>query len=369
MSSIGMSKGPALGIGSKTAFGFKGIAVEPYQPKVLSPWEFSASQELDPLVMCAFGRRGDGKTLWMVTTEAIMLQSYQKHGARPTQRNPNGFKVASNIHIQFADFCNPALVDMLVGYDERLKRMNLAIDEILSFLPSRRSTARVNVDAANAVVQIRKDENEIVSTTQKPQNIDSQLLDQVDLFVMPILYNRRWTPVRELWTHKLTGRMEYKATSMRLLLWDWWGNFTGKQFRKGWPPQMSGEPPDYILDYHNVHELFSWYHTKEKVPSIWHRNRGNVIVGQWEEELTEMAEEFAPDVIAEEKDAGRTMATLNDLIAAQGADVMVASLLNQAKQLDKSIRSTKDLALKMESAGYHVIKEGRYGYRAFMVEE
>ena len=337
-------------------------------PKLLTPSDFAASQELDPLIMLGFGRRGDGKTLWMALTLYIMLQSYIKHGNRPTPRNPNGFKIASNIHMQFADFCNPALVDMLINYESKLRRMQLGIDEILSFLPSRRTMARVNVDAANALVQIRKDEMEIVTTTQKPQNIDSQMLDQIDLFVLPLLYNRRWVPVREIWTHKMTGRMQYKPTSMRLLIWDWWGNFTGKQYSKRWPPQMSGEQPDYTIDYHNIHEIFSWFHTKEKVPSIWHRNRANVIIEQWEEEMTQMAAELAPDVIDEEADAGRVIATIDDLIAAQGDDVMVASLLNEAKAIDKNIKGTRELALRMEQAGYHVQKEGRYGYRALKLE-
>ena len=341
-------------------------------PQLLSPWELSASEELDPLVVLAFGRRGDGKTLWMTTTLSIMLQQYIRHKRRPTRRHPDGFKIATNYHVQFSDFNNPMVVDMISSYDQRMRRLCAGIDEILSYVPSRRSSARVNVDWANALVQIRKLDMEIVSTTQFPQNLDSQMLQQIDLFVVPILYNRQWIPQRELWTHKMTGKMEYKPTSIRFMVWDWWGHFTGKQWSKRWPPQMSGEPPDDVKDYHNVHELFSWFSTKEQIPSIWHRNREDVIIREWEQELTEMAEEYAPDVIEEEEETARghqNIATLADLIAAQPDDVLVNTLLEEAQRLDKSVKTSRQLASRMEEAGYTMIRESRYGWRAIRLEQ
>jgi hypothetical protein len=297
-----------------------------------------------------------------------MLQRYIKGGNRPSHRFPEGFKIATNYHVQFSDFNNPMLVDMISNYDDRMRRMCAGIDEMLAYVPSRRSSARVNVDWGNALVQIRKLDMEIVSTTQYPQNIDSQMLQQIDLFVMPILYNRQWIPERSLWTHKMTGKMIYKPTSIRFLVWDWWGHVTGKQWSKRWPPQLSGEPPDDIKEYHMVHELFSWFSTKEQIPSIWHRNRDNVIMAEWEQELTAMAAEYAPDVIEEEEEAGKgykTPATIKDFIAAQPDDVLVSSLLEQAQAVDRTVKNARDLATRMEEAGFEIVHQGsRYGWRA-----
>lgn len=337
------------------------------EAKLLHPWELAASQELDPLISLFFGRRGDGKTLCMTAILSIMLQCYLKNKMRFSEQRPEGFKLATNYHVQFADFNNPMLVDMLSNYDERMRRIICGIDEILSFVPSRRTMSRANLDFANSLIQIRKLDIEIVSATQKPQNIDSQMLDQIDLFILPLLYNKQWIPIRELWSHKMTGKLEYKPTAARLMIWDWWGSFTGKQYSKRWPPQMSGEPPDYTLDLHNIHELFSWFSTKEQVPSLWHSNRRNVIGREWAGELEAMAAEFEPDIIAEEGE-GAAPATVTDLINAQPNNVMVSTILDAARLLDKTIKSSKELAVKMEGQGFHVVKEGRYGYRALRLE-
>lgn len=326
----------------------------------------AATNELDPLVAMSFGRRGDGKSLWMTCTLLAQLQRFYKYGCRPSPRYPNGFKIATNYHVLFSDFSNPMLVDMISGYDERLKRVTAGIDEVGSYVPSRRSSARVNVDWGNALVQIRKIDMELVSTTQYPQNIDSQMLQQIDLFVMPLLYNYRWVPERELWSHKATGRMVYKPTSLHFLVWDWWGNHTGKQWQKRWPPQLSGEPPDDTKDYHNVHEVFSWFSTKERIPSMWHRNRQNIILQEWEHELTDMAEEYAPEVMEEQAEEReyRKPATIKDLVNAQPDDVFLYTLLDEARKIDPNIKSAYQLASKFEQEGWTVIKEGRFGYRA-----
>lgn len=335
---------------------------------LISPWDIVASQELDPLITIFFGRRGDGKTLAMTVTLAMMLQAYQKHGQRFSQRHPEGFKLATNYHVQFSDFSNPMLVDMISNSEEKLRRSVCGIDEILSYVPSRRTMAKGNLSWAGALVQIRKMDMEILSTTQKPQNIDSQMLDQIDLFILPVLYNKRWVPVREQWTHRMTGRMQLKPVSVKLLIWDWWGTFTGKQYSKRWPPQMSGEPPDFILDYHYIHELFSWYSTKERVPTAWTANRDDILAVEWAAELDDMAAELEPEITAENAE-GAPIATVTDLINAQPDDVLVASLVDTAKMLDKNVKGVRDLNERMERLGFYVIKDGRNGFRALRLKE
>jgi len=342
-----------------------GLGPTPYTEQkdtLITPEDILGSQELDPLVTLFFGRRGDGKTLCMTVILMMMLKAYIQHGQRYSKRHPDGFKLATNYHVQFADFSNPMLVDMISNSEEMLKKSVCGIDEILSYVPSRRTMAKGNLNWANALVQIRKMDMEIVSTTQKPQNIDSQMLDQIDLFMLPILYNKRWRPVQEQWTHRKTGRMHLKPISACLLIWDWWGTFTGKQYSKRWPPQMSGEQPDFTLHLHNIDNLFSWYSTKERVPAMWGANRDDILSREWKDELDAMVGDLEPEII--ESNSEKVIATLSDLINAQPDDVMVATLLDNAKLLDNNIHTVSQLADRMELSGFHIIKEGRWGFRA-----
>lgn len=346
-------------LGMRPSLGLKGMNFNgPDEgPGLMKPEDIIVNQELDPLIVLFFGRRGDGKTLCMTATLNIMLQAYIKHGKRFSERYPEGFKLATNYHVQFSDFCDPHIVDMLSNMDERFRRMCLGVDEILSYVPSRRTMARINVDfATNFLVQIRKFDIELITTTQRPQNIDSQMLDQIDLFVMPVLFNRQWVPEKELWTHKRTGKMIYRATSCRLLIWDWWGTFTGKQYAKRWPPMMSGEPPDWTMDYHGLHELFPWFSTKEAIPAMWHHKREDTLAAGWADAMEEVAQEYAGEEIEEDEERA-PIATIPDLIAAQPEIVVVSNLLSEAKALDKNIKSAK-LRDMLEGAGYLIYKEG-----------
>jgi len=230
--------------------------------------------------------------------------------------------------------------------------------------------ARGNLDfVTNCLVQIRKFDMEMLCTTQRPQNLDSQMLDQIDFFIMPVLYNKQWVPEKELWSHKHTGRMLYRAVSARLLIWDWWGTYTGKQYRKIWPPMMSGEPPDYTMDFHRVHELYSWYSSKEPIPAMWHRKREDTLAKGWTDTMTEIAQDYAPEAEEQETD-GVPAATIGELIAAQPPDLYIRSsgLFDRAKKLDRNISMARFM-VNMEDAGYTIIREGRYGYRAVRIGE
>lgn len=364
--SLAPSSGGLLVPGGGTRLHGVDFGDEDQAPNVLTPEEIISSQELDPLIILFFGRRGDGKTLAMTTTLNIMLRAYIAKGTRYSERHPDGFKIGTNYHVQFADFNDPHLVDMLSEADERYRRMVVAVDEILSYVPSRRTMARANVNfATNCLVQIRKFDMEMLATTQKPQNIDSQMLDQIDLFIMPVLFNRRWVPERALWTHKPTGRMLRRATSVRLLIWDWWGTFTGKQYAKRWPPMLSGEEPDWILDYHGIHELFSWFHTKEPIPAMWHHKREDNLARTWADAMGDIAQEFTPE---EEEEAAFTIASLDDLISAQGDEVVLHSILEEAQRLDKRIKSINDLKRAFDEKGFLIDRHSRKGWVALRTE-
>lgn len=327
------------------------------QPPLFLPEELPFGVNFDPLVILFFGRRGDGKTLSMTALMDCMRRRYEASGQKYSSRNPEGFKLASNYHVQFADFNDPKVVDMVNAYDDRFRKMLLSVDEILSYVPSRRSNARSNVDFANFLVQIRKLDMELLSTTQRPQNIDSQMLDQIDLFISPILFNKRWIMERALWTGKPTGKLIWAPTAVRLQCWDWWGTFTGDQRRKPWPPQVSGERPDYILDLHNIDGIFHQFSSKEQVPSIWSANRDDVLLRSWEKEMRVMADALNPE-IAEVEAEGVPDATMADLVKGQGDTVDVREMMEQARQA--GISGTYPEALRLlEGSGYSLIKKGR----------
>lgn len=327
--------------------------------KLLEPEDIPGATEFDPTVSLFFGRRGDGKTLCMTFLLAAMKRRYIKSRSLWSRDNLDGFRLATNYQVQFAELNDPYIVDKVSSYDDGMRRLYMALDEVLSYMPSRRSMARTNVDFTNFLVQIRKLDTELVSTTQMPQNLDSQLLQQIDCFMQPILFNKKWLPKRDLWTHKKTGEMIYRATSARILVWDWWGNLgVGRQVYKRWPPSASGELPDCTWDWHGLDNLFSWFSTKEQVPSIWHRNRDTMLSKNWQDFLGATATEYAPTDVVQEKEEGPPPATLDELIAAQPDLVPFNDLFDLAKDINKSL-GTSQLAGLLESHGYTIEGKGR----------
>jgi len=330
--------------------GFTSLAPYPSQQNdetsaAYSPWELLTSNELDPLVIMFFGRRGEGKTLTMTAMGSIMMQAYAAQGQKFSRRHPYGFRLASNYHVKFADFNNPMLVDLLVKFPPWAHHILCMVDEILAYFPSRRTMARGNLDFGTFLQQIRKRDIEMICTTQFPQNLDGQMLQQINLFVMPILYNRK--------------------NSVRLLIWDWWGQYTGRIWHKHWPPIE--EPPDYKLSIHGLHGIFPWFESKEVVAPMWSGAREEIIEQNWKNELDQME---ASAAAAEQEQhvliggAQQAPKTLKELAESCEDDFYIATILDDAKGLDRNIKAVGDLAEYLSSAGFMVHKEGRYGYRA-----
>lgn len=374
LSPTNIGLGPRKGGSALSTIGAGGVTLAPSTQiatqQAITAEELIASTELNPLVSIFFGRRGDGKTLCMTAILNIMKRAYLHKGWDISQRFGDGFKLATNYHVQFSDINDPFLIERFNETDTELEHALLGFDEILSFIPSRRTMARSNLDFAQGIVQIRKGEQEIVSATQKPQNIDSQMLDQIDLFIMPLLFNYQWVPQKELWTHKNTGKMWYKPTAVRLLIWDWWGTFTGKMYSKRWPPYLSGEWPDYFLNLYGIHELFSWFSTKERVPAIWQHNRFDILAEQgWtaedaeaEDAIGDMANQIDSEAEGIRKDAPPP-ATIQEWVNAQADVVSIEKVIDEAKMFRPNV-SNAQLADLFEEAGYTIYKRGKYGYLA-----
>ena len=335
---------------ARTAGSTKSVQLYPGQKKeaaILLPWEVPVSGSFYPIIAMFWGRRGQGKTLSMTAVGAMMLQRYLWAGIKSSAANPDGHKICANYHVSFADFYNPMLVDMLVDFPPWAHHMTCLVDEILAYFPNRRSLARGNLNFGTFLQQIRKRKIELLFTTQFPQNMDKIMVEQVDLFIRPEIYNR--------------------GNSVRLIIHDWWGQFTGNMWTKKWPPIF--EPPDWIIPIHGIKNVYGAYPTEEVVAPMWSGNRMEIVNQQWtEEELASQRTnppgkeggplEVAPNsAINPEHD--RAVRSVEELILRQGDEFFTDEIIDTAKILDGTIKQTADMHRALALHGYTIMRVGR----------
>ena len=65
---------------------------------------------------------------------------------------------------------------------------------------------------------------------------------------------------------------------MVIKIFDWWGIWTGKDFRKPWPPQPGWE--DWTIVWHNLEHIWHKYNTDDFQPSVWSANRDAILAHQ-----------------------------------------------------------------------------------------
>ncbi len=331
---------------NRTSGSSKHVELYPGQKKedtLLLPWEVPVSGSFYPIIAMFWGRRGQGKTLSMTTVGAMMLQRYIRWGIKSSPSNPNGHKICANYHVDFADFYNPMLVDMMVDFPPWAHDMTVMVDEILAYFPNRRSLARGNLNFGTFLQQIRKRHIELLFTTQFPQNMDKIMVEQVDLFIRPELYNR--------------------GNSVRLIIHDWWGQFTGNMISKKWPPIH--EPPDWIIPIHNIKNVYGAYPTDEVVAPMWSGNRNAIIKGQWTDEEIDSQHTNPPKdgggplEVINSPEQERAIRSVEDLILSQGpAPFYIDKIIDQAKKFDETIRQTKDMHRILGAMGYTIIRDG-----------
>ena len=208
-----------------------------------SPWW----RQFRPLVCMFFGRRGKGKTLAM-STVAKYQQARYRHAKVDMQ-------VMANYHLDFADRASPYIVNDMAAYPDWARRAILCIDEVGSQFPSRRSLAGVNLNFANFLTQIRKRDVEVQFTTQFPQVVDQLVLLQVDLFI--------------------ECDVDRAGRTLDLYIHDWWGQWTGKNYRKPWPPDS--DTYDEARTIYNPRRLYGQYKTGEVIAAQWDKNRDDLI--------------------------------------------------------------------------------------------
>ena len=169
-------------------------------------------------VVMFIGRRGHGKT--------ALLTAIAGHMQRQFRRRKFAGRIFSNYAINFLDpirdYYHPYLIEDVQEFPLWFRDGYLVMDEIQSFATSRRSMSKSNVNISAFLTQIRHRNIQAAFTTQFSQTIDYQVLLQVDLFIRVKTLDR--------WPGGFPRIVELEKH-------DYWGQFTGKDYRKAWPPQ------------------------------------------------------------------------------------------------------------------------------------
>jgi len=305
-----------------------------FMPNLIVPATIPGSYSFTPTISLLAGARGKGKTLTMTAIGRMMLDRFIASGQH--------HKVMSNYHVDFAYYSHPLLIDMLMDFPSWAHHLFVMVDELDAYFPSMRAQTRVSLSFGTFIKQIRKRGIELIFTTQHPQEIDRRLLRQVDLFLYPTLVNRR--------------------NDLRLRVWDWWGNYSGDQRVKKWPPWVEphAEPPDAEWAILNIATMFGQYRTDEVVAPLWSDQRENILMDEWGADITKAAEkaEQAQAQLDGTETEPETAATLFDLIEAQGERFQVHRLYGEAKTLERTITSPKAFRDWLANRGWLVVKDG-----------
>ena len=218
--------------------------------------DISPRLEAFPAVIMLMGRRNKGKTLTM-TALAKEQKNWFRTAGIPVQPP---FKIATNFWTSFSDWQNGYIMDDIVSFPAEARNMLLCIDEIQTAASNRRSMSKGAINIIQFLTMIRKRSIECIFTTQFPQVVDYQILLQVDFFIEVERY----------------GNAVYAFTH------DWWGQYTGKNFRKPWPPRRS--MADDIRVIGNINTVFGDYNTFQSIPPTYlgEESRDSMIDLEWD---------------------------------------------------------------------------------------
>ena len=302
-------------------------------------------RELRPLVILFMGRRYQGKTVSMTYTGLIQHLRYQ------AVKSP--MRVFSNYKVSFAYNKaekgapwggDPYLLDKLMEFPVWAHDCYILVDEIGSAFPGRRSLASPNVLAAQLLTQIRKRDMELCFTTQFPQTLDQQVIQQIDLFVMC-----------EQFHYRKNGQWRQ---GIELKVWDYWGQYTGDMRRKWWPPYY--EPFDWQMTYYNTDIVWPMFNTKEVISPLWSKARENIIAQQWDisrEELDQGAEKFFTSPQRVSYPDLKLPQTMEEILATQKGPFNIMAIMEDAKRLVPTIKSKVSLREYLQAQGFKVDSE------------
>lgn len=290
-------------------------------------------RRFSPIVSLMMGRRGAGKTLSMSYLAMMLAANWHTNGVRR--------KIAANYYLDCADYSTPYLLDELMQFPEWASSALILIDEVQSAFPGRRSLAGSSVMFSNWLTQIRKFGVELCFTTQFAGVIDQQLLLQCDLFIL--CENRGG------------------GHSVRLFIWDWWGQWTGKMYRKPFPPTIGTH--DWTMDLMNANLIWPHYDTNQFQPALWAKNREALLDRQWDANPPgDGGGVYDLDGLRAGAAVGAKPPTLEDFLEmASGVNgsLNVPDSFSEAKRLFK-IKTLPHFEEAIRKAGYKITHEGNY---------
>ena len=303
-----------------------------------------------PIVVLLMGRRGHGKTLFMTAMARHMIKQWDRLNA--------DYRLFSNYRIDYMrkdksgrpiDMYSPYLIEDVMGYPDWFRNGYLLLDEIQTAASGRRSMSRSNVFLSTFLTQIRHRNIEAIFTTQFPQVLDYQLLLQVDLFVDIDIAHRGKGGVPEVLT---------------LYVHDYWGQWTGKNWRKYWPPRQW--EADAVKRITNVSSVVGHYSTEQIIVPTFMDDWSRAQVIESEEAKFEDESDWHEEVreeITKAQDAREEprvhYGSLDDYLKGlPPGELRISEILRPARKLS-NITAVTDLATYLSDRGWLTYRDDK----------
>lgn len=331
---------------------------------VLLPGQMPRNKFYRPAFSLRWGRRGRGKTLTLVADGYHFKQAYKARGlSNPLLKNGNenkwAWKVVANFQNDHADVTNPRLIEELTTFPPWAWNLRIQIDEIAMYAHRRKWQLTSNLNFESFLTQIRKRSIEPCGATQFPQRLDSDVVEQIDLFID--------CDIEPLGC----GNPEHTFCAAQRVH-DWWGQWTGNTKRKPWPPNVWEY--DYFKWFHNCGMFFGSYETEEIHSPIWadEMTKQRIRKAQWGDEEPEEGvdvsyspeemegwEPYSPDISIGAPGYDQLAEFLRDKASRLPSRAISLSLyLKEVQGIDPNISNINELAVFCSKQGWEVRKEG-----------
>ena len=291
----------------------KKLMIEPndrVMPNLLTPFTTPNSRKPSSMVTLLMGRRGKGKTLGMTWFAKFQKQRWAELGILCTPACPlhcfRHRRIAANYWCKPADIINPRLIEDLTLFPEWGQNLMCVVDEVGAMASNRRAMANTNVNFGQFLTQIRKRRTDLFMTTQFPRFVDIMVLYQIDLFI----------------------KMEAFAgdRAIDLYVWDWWGQWTGRDHPKKWPPQE--QDVDHQWTIWGADRVWNEFETEQVVPPTWARDKMTIWKQQWGDDWEDRLElGYAPETDEDERPTPATKWASRPEWLAQAPDRFIVAMM------------------------------------------
>ncbi|KKM03792.1 hypothetical protein LCGC14_1770870 [marine sediment metagenome] len=337
--------------------------------------DFRTPGQFRPIVTIRWGRRGKGKTLSMTAAGYHFKLGYKARGLdRMTKEGTRLFRIFANYQVSYADVSHPQIVERLIEFPKDARNLHVMLDEIAVYFHRRRWMRSENLDMEAFITQIRKRNVEVDMATQFPQRVDSDIQDQIDLFIDCDLEDDG------------CGHPDHRYCVMQRIH-DWWGQWTGKTWRKPWPPNVWEY--DRMMWFHNCDQFFQAYRDEAVHAALWLDDevRDDMIRQEWGDDVPDLDGPSVDDMKAladkhgprrkeaEAEIAGWQQYDPDMAVGKPGEDQLgdfiyrllrkskqevenINSLMTEAKRIDPNIQTRKDLIWFCKGHGWVVDIDG-----------